>query len=390
MAQREQLPRALVALGEVAGQLVRRSSSGKVALARLADVLPPGAIPDAIRGEVVSRLASAREEVLVPLAFKQVEKTLKSAWDQAPAKVLDEIDPEPLAVRAGAQVHAGELDGRPVAIKVLRPGLAASVRADLVTIDVLAGPLGSLFPGTDVGAFIRVAREMGLEELDLEHEAGQQRQVRRALRGLSGSVVVPETFTDLAAAEVMVSERLDGPTLEQAEPEDPSAAARAILTAHLTAWRLGGLALTDPKPGHVVLLGDGRVGLLGTGVARAADPARAGAVIDALVALRDDDAEAFAELAHTDLGVLSLDDGRDAHRLAAYALGDLVRGPARLDEAALAASAERLAGRLGVFLRLGARATPDPDDLAPARMIGQLVLLLSRLRATEDWARLAA
>jgi len=382
-------PRSLVALGDVASRLVRTSSSGQITLARLADVIAAEMLPEDVRGPVVDRLEAARAQASEPVSFKQIERTLKSAWGRPPGKVLDELDPEPLAVRAGAQVHAGELDGAAVAVKVLRPGLAALIRADLVLLDALAGPLGSLFEDTDVTGMLRVAREMALEELDLEHEAGQQRQARRALRGLGDAVVVPETFTDLASAEVLVSEFLPGPTLLEATPEDPGAVARALLSAHMSAWKLAGLAMLDPRPGHVVLLADGRIGLLGTGVARKLDPARAGAVLEALAALRDDDAEAFAETAAVDLKVLRHEDGLQAHRLAAYALGDLVRGPARLDGPALADAGERLAGRIGVFLRLGARATPDPEDLAGARMLGQLVALLGRLGATEDWARIA-
>ena len=40
-------------------------------------------------------------------------------------------------------------------------------------------------------------------------------------------------------------------------------------------------------------------------------------------------------------------------------------------------------------MALAARATPQPADLAAARMLGQLAATLSRLEVTEDWAALA-
>ena len=100
----------------------------------------------------------------------------------------------------GAQVHRGSLDGKPVAVKVLRPGLAASVRQDMALLELLAGPLGSAFPGIDPAAATREFRERVLEELDLEHEAEVQRLFHRALRG-HPFLSVPAPVTRLSPRE---------------------------------------------------------------------------------------------------------------------------------------------------------------------------------------------
>jgi len=67
----------------------------------------------------------------------EVERALRAAWGAAPMEELDELDPEPAAVTPTSQVHRGELDGAPVAVKVLRPGVAASVRQDLALLEGL-------------------------------------------------------------------------------------------------------------------------------------------------------------------------------------------------------------------------------------------------------------
>src|SRR4051794_33216468 len=202
------LPPALRTLLDAGGTLVRRSSSGRVALGRAAALVSEDAVPRAMR-RLPAMLEAARAEAATPLAFKDIEKLLKGAWGRPPAKVLDELDPEPLAVTPGAQVHRAERDGAPVAVKVLRPGLATAVRNDLALLDVLAVPLRQVFGAMDAGAILREAREAALDELDLEHEASTQRQVRRVLRGVDG-LTVPAPDLQLSGERVLVTELLAG------------------------------------------------------------------------------------------------------------------------------------------------------------------------------------
>ena len=106
-----------------------------------------------------------------------------------------------------------------------------------------------MIPRLDTGRLLTQIREQALDELDLEHEAAQQRAVRRALARVEG-VVVPAAYGELAAAEVSVSEWLEGPSLAQQAAADPDPTARALVAAHVTAARAG-LILIDPRPNHV-------------------------------------------------------------------------------------------------------------------------------------------
>jgi hypothetical protein len=63
-------------------------------------------------------------------------------------------------------------------------------------------------------------------------------------------------------------------------------------------------------------------------------------------------------------------------------------GPARLDHDALGAAGELGFERLGALMDLAGRATPDPADLWPLRMLAQLAATLAPLGATEDWLAL--
>src|SRR3954447_4844917 len=256
-----EIPPALRALGEAGWALARRAPWGRIGRAPAAPVF------DFID----------YEPPIEPLDRTVVQRV---------ARRLDELHPEPIAVRAAAQTHRGTADGEPVAVRILRPGLERAVRNDLALLDALAIPLAAALPRADGGALLRSVREQVLDDLDFEHEASMHRRVARVLRDVDG-LVVPRVHTDSCTEDVFVADLLDGRTLaDGARPKDPVAAARVLVTAHATAARAG-LVLLDPRPGHVVFLADGRIGLLGIGQARPVDRERAGRALDALTALRD-------------------------------------------------------------------------------------------------------
>jgi hypothetical protein len=381
------LPPALRSLLEAGGALVRRSSSGRVALGRAAPLVTADAVPAALR-KLPAELERARAAAATPIAFKDVEKLLKGAWGSPHSKVLDKIDREPLMVTPSAQVHRGVRDGAPVAVKILRPGLAGAVRNDLALLDVLAAPLRQVFGAIDAGAILREVRETALDELDLEHEASTQRQLRRTLRGIDG-LVVPAPDMELSGEAVLVCELLEGRTLAdpKAKVADAGAVARTLVAAHVTAARAG-LVLTDPRPGHVVLMSEGRVGLLGAGLARSVDRDRTVAALEALVAWRAGDQDIFATIVADRLDLLPTTDAIKAYGLAAVILGEVLNGPATLDGPVLATIAQRSLDHLTAALQLAATITPHPHDLAVVRSFGQLASVLARLGATEDWGAL--
>lgn len=339
-----QLPPNLAALLEVARRLARASSS-----ARLLEGLP-----------------------VRPLTGKELERALRDAWDEAPSKVLDDLDPEPLRLTATSQVHRAQLDGRDVAVEVQSPGLAGAVRGDLALLDALSPPMALAFPKIRAGALLREARERVLDELDLEHGASVQRALRRALRG-DERVVVPEPFGALTTEAVAVEGWLGG-------QEAGAGQAEVLLDVSLRLAAREGWILVDHRPEHVRLLDDGRIGLLATRSAVRLDKARVGLFGDALRGLREDDAAPLAAL-----GVV--DDPEKAHAVARAALGPLVDGPARLDWQALQKAGER-AIDAGGFALAGA-VTPQPTDLWPGRGLGQLAFTLAAWGAQADWGALA-
>lgn len=397
---RVNVPPTIRALVEAGVALSRSSRSARTALAHVGAAIDPALLPRELRKGVGAELATAVATV-EPMAAKDVEKALKSAWGKPPGKVLDDVDLEsPLAVAAASQRHAGSYDGEDVEIEVQRPGLASAVRGDLALLDALAAPLGAAFGALDTGALLREIRETALDELDLEHAAGVQRQVARALRGVE-EVVVPSVVVDLACPTVLVQSLVLGPTLAEVDGNgsgkrgealsaaDALAVARALVRAHVVAARDGGLALHDPHPADVVVLGEGRIALRRAGIAAPVDRERVALVLAAVGALgsRDEDGFVAAVVA---AGVLDAHDALVAYKLALKGLGPLVAGSARLDFEALATAGSLGLSMLPEIADLASRGTLARGDIALARSAGLLLAVLARLDATEDWVALTA
>lgn len=382
---RESLAR-LDAVFAVGLRVARSARSGRVALAQLAAALDDEWLPHPAADDFLAVLSQAAQDGREPIAPRDVERALRDAWGAKPGDELDELDLDaPVAVTPGAQVHRGVLDGEPVAVKVLRPGLAASVRQDLALLEALAAPLGAAFPALDTSAVLAEVRERVLDELDLESEATVQRRFARALRG-HPFLSVPAPVTRLCHEGVMVSAWADGVALTQAPDPD-------LVAARLVAFVLGaarwGVSYADPHPDNVLVDPDGRLTIVDFGACRPIAAERldaAGAVLDAVVG---DDAAALGR------ALTSLDWMDAEHAPAVLALAHALGGPlfepgaSRMDlDEALAARTRLVAhaGELAALLPHGALA---PEDLWPARGVAMLLGTLTRLGVSGDWVALA-
>jgi hypothetical protein len=384
--------RRIDTLIQVAMRLAGSAPSGRVALAKTGSAVLPEWLPMPWGETIWAELSAARAAVAAdPIPARTIERILQRAWDAKPTDELDSLDTEPVAMTPTSQVHRGVLDGDAVAVKVLRPGLAASVRQDLALLEGLASPLGAAFPGLDPAALIREARERVLDELDLEHEAGSMRRFQRALRG-HPAFVVPAAVTRLAGEDVLVSSWIDGTPLSALDARTGSAEVRDGAAARLVTFVIGGLRAglvhADPDPDDVLVTPDGRLAVLDYGAVATVEPERADAALALVQAFAAADGAALgAALAR--LGLLAEDRGPEALALAAGVLGELGgEAPTRLDTPALVSARERLEARADGAVELLTAGSLPPRELWPARGTAQLFGTIARVGASGAWREL--
>jgi ubiquinone biosynthesis protein len=227
--------------------------------------------PDLLPAEFIGELGRLQDHV-PPAAWDQVEQVLETELGRPVTEVFADFDRRPLAAASIAQVHAARLrSGAEVAVKVQRPGIRAMVDRDLDIVDRLARSLEgrthwARAVGTRelAGGFADAVRE----ELDFRIEAANMAAVAASA---DGAVRIPVPDHALCGERVLVMQRLHGTPLGAAGAViserglDRAVLARELLSALLGQVMLGGVFHADPHPGNVLVLADGRLGLLDFG-----------------------------------------------------------------------------------------------------------------------------
>jgi ubiquinone biosynthesis protein len=114
------------------------------------------------------------------------------------------------------------------------------------------------------------------EELDFRLEARNATEIAAAMAA-TDQIHVPAVHSELSTARVLVMEWLDGVSVREVERIDAlgldrARLAEALLRCALRQMLVDGRFHADPHPGNVLVLADGRLGLIDFGAAGRLDP----------------------------------------------------------------------------------------------------------------------
>lgn len=168
--------------------------------------------PDVVGAEVAAALGRLRDR-LPPFPFADAQLLIESELGQPLDALFLSVDRQPVAAASIAQVHfAVTADGRPVAIKLLRPGVEATFRRDLDLFEWLAGLAERLAPRLRrlrPLSVVATLRESVMLELDLRLEAAAAAELAENFAA-DDDFRVPLVDWQRTAKRVMTMERIDG------------------------------------------------------------------------------------------------------------------------------------------------------------------------------------
>jgi ubiquinone biosynthesis protein len=260
-----------------------------------ADLLPPSYL------EALSRL----QDDVEPVPLAEIQQTIEDELKVRVSKAFLTFEEEPLACASLGQVHRATLrDGRPVAVKVQRPGIVDQVLADLTVLDEIAAfvdhhtKVGKRY---EFAPMIREFRKAIMEELDYVVEANHLRRLKGNLTEF-GRIMVPAPIDSYVSKRVLTMEYVRGTKVTGLNPValidvDPEGLANELIQAYLHQILLDGFFHADPHPGNVFITEDGRLALIDLGMVGHLSPTLQDRLLKLILAISEGRGEDAADVA---------------------------------------------------------------------------------------------
>jgi predicted unusual protein kinase regulating ubiquinone biosynthesis (AarF/ABC1/UbiB family) len=233
-------------------------------LSTRADLLPP------VYLDALGRL----QDNVEPVDYEEIEKTIEEDLGVRISKAFESFEHKALAAASLGQVHLATLrGGRPVAVKVQRPGIRKKIGEDVESLESIAAFLDE---HTDFGKkyetlrIVEQFRTSILRELDYQREAASLMELRANLQHFPG-LLVPAVVDDYSSGRVLTMDYVPGIKITSLSGAvltdlDGDGLAAQLFQAYLKQILVDGFFHADPHPGNLLLTRDRRIGILDLGM----------------------------------------------------------------------------------------------------------------------------
>jgi ubiquinone biosynthesis protein len=230
---------------------------------------------DIVPDDVALALRALQDQAQ-PLPLEAIKQVIEEDLKRPVAELFVRFDEAPLATASIAQVHRAVLrhEGRDVevVVKVQRPGIRATMRSDLSLLYWLGRALERTIEEVSAyspTAIVEQFEKAVDEELDFVHERENLERAGRCFASRPDLLVVPQAFAAVSSSRVLVMGFLDGVKITDTK-EDPrydkaALRDRLVETAFKQVFE-DGFFHGDPHPGNVLVLPDGRLGMIDFGL----------------------------------------------------------------------------------------------------------------------------
>ena len=312
----ERLAAALIALGPSFIKLGQ-------ALSTRADVV----------GEAVAADLSALQDKLAPFPAEAARATIVAEFGAPLETLFRQFDDVPVAAASIAQVHFAETtDGRPVAVKVLRPGIEGQFARDIDLFLWLAELVERRLPRLKrlkPKAVVRSFEETVKMEMDLRLEAAAAAELAQNFSGDVG-FRVPQVDWARTSRRVLTTERIAGiPVDERAALEaagfDPREIVAKAARAFFNQVFRDGFFHADMHPGNLFVAEDGTLVAVDFGIMGRIDEPTRHALADMLMGFLGGDYATVAD-AHFRAGFVPSTQSIGAFAQACRAIAEPILG----------------------------------------------------------------
>ena len=210
--------------------------------------------------EITRELSGLQDEV-PPHDFAAIVEQIEEDFGRPLKELFLHLDPEPLGAASLAQAHGAKLlDGRPVVVKVLRPGIEVLVETDLKAIGRAMGWVkwwDSVRRRVDLDWVEEEFSNTTRRELDLRLEAANVERFHEMFADDPG-VRIPRVFWEVTAQRTLTEENVAGLKMGDLEAMAesgirPAAVAKKLHQIYMEQIFTHHFLHADPHPGNLFL-----------------------------------------------------------------------------------------------------------------------------------------
>jgi ubiquinone biosynthesis protein len=260
-----------------------------------------GARADILPQPFIDKLSQFHDSV-PPRPFEALRGIVERDLGREIGSVFASLDPNALAAASLAQVHRARLhDGSEVVVKIQYPEVRRIIPLDLGMLRAVAGSARLLQRRIDFRSLVREVTRFVELELDFRREVEATQHLAKILADHEG-VRVPRVYPEYCGDNVIVLEYLEGIQVTRIA-EFQAAGHKAADVARTIGGLYGAMIFEygffhgDPHPGNLLVLEDGRIGLLDYGLCKALPSGFAGNVARMMVCALIGDSEEALEAA---------------------------------------------------------------------------------------------
>lgn len=284
-------------------------------------------------GEELAADLSRLQDKLPPFPAEQARATVERELNQALTMVFGSFDSEPVAAASIAQVHfATTLDGAPVAVKVLRPGVERVFARDIALFRWLAEQAerwSAQARRLRLVAVVAQFAETVRLEMDLRLEAAAASELAANFAN-DPEFRVPEVDWTRTARRVLTMQRIAGTPVDEREAlialgHDPQEIVGKAARAFFRMVFRDGFFHADMHPGNVFVAADGSLIAVDFGIMGRIDLATRMTLADMLIGFLSRDYDKVAAV-HFQAGYVPADHSVGAFAQAARAIAEPILG----------------------------------------------------------------
>ncbi|MDK2800449.1 MAG: ubiquinone biosynthesis protein [Clostridiales bacterium] len=237
--------------------------------------------PDILPPDIVEELKKLQDSV-PPFSFSEVRAVIENEFEDKLENIYKEFEEKPVAAASISQVHRARLNsGKPVAVKVQRPGIERTINLDLNILKDLAHFIdhhtqyGKLY---DCSRMVLEFENIIKNELDFTKEAENAEAFKQNFTRDKG-ITVPNVKWIYTTKRILTMEYIEGIRVDNYSALDLAGIDKKILAKRLATSICNqilrdGFFHADPHPGNIQVLSDGTIVFLDLGMVGCLNEAR--------------------------------------------------------------------------------------------------------------------